>query len=74
LDNRVRDPEKVERHRKKYPGRYCPPPVPKVWDQDFPLSLFVDTPMHFLFVGIAKSVFFKIGVWSNKNVAKGPHF
>jgi hypothetical protein len=37
------------------------------------LHLFVDTPMHLLFLGIAKSVFGRVGVWSNR-CGRGPAF
>jgi hypothetical protein len=37
------------------------------------LHLFVDTPMHLLFLGIAKSVFGQVGVWANR-CGRGPAF
>lgn len=65
--------QNLQRLRQKYPNRYCRAPIPSVWQRDLPLNLFVDTPMHLLFLGIAKSVFFKIGVWSAR-CGRGPAF
>jgi hypothetical protein len=70
------DPEtyaEIESRHKKYPTKYCRSPIPSVWQRDLPLSLFVDTPMHLLFLGIAKSIFFKIGIWSGR-CGRGPAF
>jgi hypothetical protein len=37
------------------------------------VRLFIDTPMHLLFLGIAKAMFFKFGVWAAK-AGRGPAF
>lgn len=41
--------------------------IPSVWERGLPLNLFVDTPMHLLFLGIAKTVFWYIGLWCNRS-------
>jgi hypothetical protein len=40
--------------------------IPSLWDRDLPLHLFVDTPMHLLFLGVAKAVFILIGEWASR--------
>jgi hypothetical protein len=47
--------------------------TPSLWNRDLLLRLFVDTPLHLLFLGIAKSVFGKISLWSEQ-CGRGPAF
>ena len=42
--------------QQKNPSRYEPYPLPKVWSHPMGLELFVDAPMHLLFLGIMKDV------------------
>jgi hypothetical protein len=76
LDNYGNDKEAydlLENDRQKNPSKYIMKAIPSVWRRDVPLRLFIDTPMHLLFLGIAKSIFFYIGIWSNK-CGRGPAF
>jgi hypothetical protein len=41
-------------------------PIPSLWDRGLDLDTFIDTPMHLLFLGIAKAIFLMIGVWSSR--------
>lgn len=56
--------EILEKDRKKYPTKYAMARIPSVWNRGLPLEIFIDTPMHLLFLGIAKSIFGKISDWS----------
>ena len=48
------------------PEKYSKAKKPAVWQRDLPLSLYVDTPMHLLFLGVVKAVFIYVGVWSSR--------
>ena len=68
-ERRDKDPErynKLEKQRVSNPSLVEKASVPSVWDRGLPLKLYIDTPMHLLFLGIAKTVFWYIGVWSGK--------
>ena len=70
LENRDRDPKEyddLEKDREKYPSEYAMAKIPSVWERDLPLSLYIDTPMHLLFLGIAKTVFWYVGLWCNRS-------
>jgi hypothetical protein len=56
--------QKIQKKKDLFPTKYSMPKTPSLWNRDIPLRLFVDTPMHLLFLGIAKSVFSKISLWS----------
>jgi hypothetical protein len=70
-ENYEKDPqtyEKLEKDRRMFPKKYSMARIPSVWSRNLPLDIFVDTPMHLLFLGIAKSMFCKITEWS---IARG---
>jgi hypothetical protein len=64
------DPEKyarIDRLRQKYPKQYAMAPFPAVWGRGVGLEKFVDTPMHLLFLGIAKAIFQLITIWAKRS-------
>ena len=65
--------ETIQRQVKRNPEKYKMAPIPSIWLRDISLHLLVDTPMHLLFLGIAKSIFWFIGEWSTKS-GRGPAF
>ena len=67
--NRESDPglwSRVCVNKKANPEKYLPAPIPAIWNRDLPLNLFIDTPMHLLFLGVVKAVFGRIGEWASK--------
>jgi hypothetical protein len=64
---------KIQKEKELCPTKYSMPKTPSLWNRDLPLHLFVDTPRHRLFLGIAKSVFGKISLWSAR-CGRGPAF
>lgn len=48
------------------PEAYACPPVPPIWLGDDDISLFVDAPMHLIFLGIVKSSLNSIKKWLAK--------
>lgn len=58
--------QKIEKEQLDNPSKYCMASLPSMWLRGLPLSLFIDTPMHLLFLGIAKSIFEYVGEWSKK--------
>ena len=56
---------KILSHRTKEPEKYEMANIPSVWERGLPLRLYVDTPMHLLFLGVAKTVFWYVGLWSS---------
>jgi hypothetical protein len=65
--------QKIQEEKELFPTKYSKPKTPSLWNRDLLLRLFVDTPMHLLFLGIAKSVFGKISLWSAR-CGGGPAF
>jgi hypothetical protein len=65
--------QKIQKEKELFPTKYSMPKTPSLWNRDLPLRLFVDTPMHLLFLGIAKSVFGKISLWLAR-CGRGPAF
>jgi hypothetical protein len=65
--------QKIQKEKELFPTKYSMPKTPSLWNRDLPLRLFVDTPMHLLFLGIAKSVFGKISLWAAW-CGRGPAF
>jgi len=45
------------------PEMYCAPPMPSVWNAGDEISIFVDSPMHLIFLGIVKSTLGVIKKW-----------
>jgi hypothetical protein len=73
--NRERDPEKygcMYGQKQNSPGQFKRAKLPSVWNRMLPLRIFIDTPMHLLFLGIAKSVFELIGEWAVRSGRRGP--
>jgi hypothetical protein len=60
FENREKEPEEWDRKRKASlnPDLYQKATIPAIWERDLPLKLFIDTPMHLLFLGVVKAVFF----------------
>lgn len=48
------------------PEMYCAPPEPAVWNAGEDISIYVDAPMHLLFLGIIKSSLFSLKKWLEK--------
>jgi hypothetical protein len=65
--------QKLQKEKELFPTKYSIPKTPSLWNRDLPLRLFVDKPMHVLFLGIPKSVFRKISLWSAR-CGRGPAF
>jgi hypothetical protein len=66
--------QKIQKEKELFPTKYSMPKTPSLWTRELlPLCLFVDTPMHLLFLGIAKSVFSTISLWSAR-CGRGPAF
>ena len=75
-ENREKEPEEWERiktKQKENPELYRMAPIPAIWNRNTPLHLFIDTPMHLLFLGVVKAVFARIGEWSYR-AGRGPAF
>jgi hypothetical protein len=53
------------------PSKYRIPRFPSVHSRDIPLHLYVDTPMHLLFLGVCKNIFNKLSTWSSRRGRKG---
>ena len=69
MDNKNHDPEEwnsIKEDASRNPFKYKMAAFPSVWNRRLPLRLFVDSPMHLLFLGVAKSVFWLVGVWCNR--------
>jgi hypothetical protein len=65
--------QKIQKEKELFPTKYFMPKTPSLWNRDLLLRLFVDTPMHLLFLGIAKSIFGKISLWSAQYLPPFPH-
>lgn len=63
--------ETMNQDNTQSPQKYVAAGFPGVWDRDLPLSLYVDTPMHLLFLGIVKAVFIYVGIWSSRCGRRG---
>jgi hypothetical protein len=60
------DPEEWEgmiKENEKDPEKYAACSIPAVWGRGIPLKMYVGTPMHLLFLGVAKAVFLYVGIW-----------
>jgi hypothetical protein len=65
FENAETDPSKWEalvEDNESTPHKYSACQVPGVWDRD----RYVDTPMHLLFLGVVKAVFYYVGIWSSR--------
>jgi hypothetical protein len=62
--------QKIQKEKEAFPTKYSMPKTPSLWNRDLPLCLFVDTPMHRLFLGIAKSVIGKISLYGQHDVVE----
>jgi hypothetical protein len=60
--------EQLSEDNKNFPEKYTAPQSPAVWDRDIPLRIYIDTPMHLLYLGIVKAVFVYVGIWSNRSL------
>ena len=70
FENREKEEEEyleVDLQKQKHPMDFEMAKIPSVWDRDVPLNLYVDTPMHLLFLGIAKTVFWYVGLWCSRS-------
>jgi hypothetical protein len=47
------------------PEKYSASVIPGVWERGEPLKMYVNTPMHLLFLGVVKAVFLYVGIWSH---------
>jgi hypothetical protein len=70
------DPSRKEHFRqlvadkRKNPEKYQRVPSPSLFQRGYPLEIFVDTPMHLIFLGFCKTVFRRISTWSARNGRK----
>jgi hypothetical protein len=65
--------ERIERDQLENPEKYSMLDFPAVWGRLLALRFFVDTPMHLMFLGIAKTIFAFVGFWAAKS-GRGPAF
>lgn len=57
---------RLNNENEENPAKYQMSKLPGVWERDIPLKLYVDTPMHLLFLGVVKAVFAYVGIWSGR--------
>jgi hypothetical protein len=63
--------ERLEADRRNHPKKYERAPFPSTWNRNLPLRIYVDTPMHLLFLGVARTVFELIGMWAKRSERSG---
>jgi hypothetical protein len=68
VDEEPEEWEDFNRENEKKTDKFSTYRVPSVWTRNIPLQLYIDTPMHLLYLGMVKTVCVYLSVYGPRDV------